>query len=126
MACLWCETFTYPPSTPRSYDSDMADERKEIYPLLLTQANITAVVYNGDADLVEFQQRARQSHRVEGCVRRAAAQPCALTTASPPPLQCVPHTDNEAWTASMGYAVTSPWLPWNVPSEHGSYLGGYR
>jgi serine carboxypeptidase-like clade I len=73
-----------------NYDSDMADERTLIYPTLLTKANITAVIFNGEADL------------------------------------CVPFTDNDAWTQSMGYAVTADWAPWEVLGDHGLYIGGYR
>ena len=58
-------------------------------PTLITQANYSVVIYNGEADL------------------------------------CVPFTDNEWWTASMGYDVVAPWTPWNVAGDRGSYLGGY-
>ncbi len=54
----------------------MADERTLIYPTLLTKANITVTIFNGEADL------------------------------------CVPFTDNEYWTNSMGYTEISPWTPW--------------
>jgi len=39
---------------------------------------------------------------------------------------CVPFTDNEWWTSSMGYAEVDSWGPWSVAGEHGSFLGGYR
>ena len=38
---------------------------------------------------------------------------------------CVPHTDNEWWTRSMGYGVTQPWTAWSVPGAEGPYVGGY-
>ena len=34
-----------------NYNSDMRDEREVIYPTLLTQANITVLIFNGEADL---------------------------------------------------------------------------
>ena len=39
---------------------------------------------------------------------------------------CVPFTDNEWWTSSMGYAEVDAWGPWFVDGAHGSFLGGYR
>ena len=39
---------------------------------------------------------------------------------------CVPFTDNEWWTSSMGYAEVDSWAPWFVDGAHGSYIGGYR
>lgn len=38
---------------------------------------------------------------------------------------CVPYTDNEWWTRSMGYKVADAWQPWTVPGEEGAYVGGY-
>jgi carboxypeptidase C (cathepsin A) len=40
---------------------------------------------------------------------------------------CVPYTDNEYWTESMGYAATQSWAPWSVPGQvgNGPYVGGY-
>ena len=35
---------------------------------------------------------------------------------------CVPYTDNEAWTESMGYAAKEPWHAW---SYDGNQVGGY-
>jgi len=39
---------------------------------------------------------------------------------------CVPFTDNEWWTQSMGYAELDGWGPWLVDGAHGAFLGGYR
>jgi len=36
---------------------------------------------------------------------------------------CVPHTDGEAWTEGMGYAVASPWHPWLY--KNGTQVAGY-
>ena len=73
-----------------SYNGDMDDERKVIYPTLVLQAGYRVVIYNGEADL------------------------------------CVPFTDNEYWTSSMGYAEVDGWGPWSVNGAHGSFVGGYR
>lgn len=72
-----------------NYNGDMDDERKEIYPTIVTQAGYKVLVYNGEADL------------------------------------CVPYTDNEYWTRSMGYSVAKPWTAWEVQGEQGAYVGGY-
>lgn len=37
---------------------------------------------------------------------------------------CVPHTDNQRWTASMNYTVTSPWTAWSTDST-GLDVAGY-
>jgi carboxypeptidase C (cathepsin A) len=39
---------------------------------------------------------------------------------------CVPYTDNEWWTRSMGYPVLSDWQAWTVNGQEGTYIGGYR
>lgn len=42
---------------------------------------------------------------------------------------CVPYTDNQAWTAGMGFPTVSPWHPWmyekNFDGEMSSQVGGY-
>ena len=68
------------------YTPDIADERTAIYPDLITKANISVVILNGEADA------------------------------------CVPITDNQWWTASMGYAVKTPWSAWTASD---GTTGGY-
>ena len=36
---------------------------------------------------------------------------------------CVPYTDAEAWTASLGLAVETPWHPWKY--KNGTQVAGY-
>ena len=38
---------------------------------------------------------------------------------------CVPYTDNEAWTLSMGYPITKPWHPWEYKDGPYNQIGGY-
>lgn len=39
---------------------------------------------------------------------------------------CVPYTDNEAWTSSMGYNESKPWHPWTHTTSNGyTGIGGY-
>jgi serine carboxypeptidase-like clade 1 len=42
---------------------------------------------------------------------------------------CVPYTDNQAWTASLGYPVVDPWHPWMYTLDFegtvSQQVGGY-
>ncbi|KAJ1450522.1 peptidase S10, serine carboxypeptidase [Pelagophyceae sp. CCMP2097] len=38
---------------------------------------------------------------------------------------CVPYTDNEAWTRSMGYNITKDWHPWVYQDGAYKQIGGY-
>ncbi|KAH9557503.1 hypothetical protein CY35_07G087500 [Sphagnum magellanicum] len=38
---------------------------------------------------------------------------------------CVPYTGSEAWTRSLGYAVTDKWHPWFVGSQVAGFTVGY-
>ena len=42
---------------------------------------------------------------------------------------CVPYTDNQAWTANMGFPVADPWHPWMYTLESegvtSQQVGGY-
>lgn len=57
-----------------NYDSDMADERAVIYPTLLTKANITVLIFNGEADLVSSR------------ARRLVTTLCAILSPNPDPV----------------------------------------
>ncbi|XP_057840568.1 serine carboxypeptidase 1 [Cryptomeria japonica] len=38
---------------------------------------------------------------------------------------CVPYTGSEAWTRSLGYAITDSWRPWLVDGQVAGYTQGY-
>jgi len=38
---------------------------------------------------------------------------------------CVPMTDNEWWTRSMGYATVKDWKAWSYEGDQGPTIGGY-
>ncbi len=38
---------------------------------------------------------------------------------------CVPFTDNESWTASLGLPVSAPWHPWTIDNQVAGYATVY-
>lgn len=36
--------------------------------------------------------------------------------------ECIPYAQDEAWTASMGYAVKAAWTPWALDNEVAGYV----
>lgn len=38
---------------------------------------------------------------------------------------CVPWSDNQMWTSSLGYAVADPWRPWKVNGQVAGYVTVY-
>ena len=39
---------------------------------------------------------------------------------------CVPYTDNEEWTSSLGFSVKEPWRPWLVDEQVAGYVTTYN
>ena len=133
------------------YDSEMKDERTVIYPTLIEKAQIQVVIFNGQvrARASVCVQRAVGCARACVCVLcgqqqvagagllrttvPASSLPDCPTPPHPPHARphapaaqadaCVPVTDNQWWTRSMGYPEKAGWTAWTASDgSNGGYV----
>ena len=109
------------------YNSDIADERTTIYPVLTQQAGLRVLVYNGEADLCVPYTVRPLPKSCAASHQRAAPRHIVRSPAQRPP---APRThpsrqDNEWWTRSMNYTVKSKWASWEYQGDNGMAVGGY-
>lgn len=111
------------------YTSTEADERTIIYPTLIEKAGYHVVIFNGQSDVSAGKMGGR-------CMTPFLPPPAffcshkhhppththSLTTQA-----CVPVTDNQWWTRSMGYPEKNKWTSWTASDgSNGGYLTTYN